>query len=372
MSSEAQPLSLFNLPNDLLILILEYFSLSDHFNFFQFTELLSPRQSFDFSSYFPHAALPPLPPQGDSNPTDPLSNLLHLLRHRDGIIFHRFALDSPVLQWLQIISVKVTKLRFIDYNSQSHQYVMQYKDSVEKLDFHFSPKLLNKYLNQLGHCPRLTSLSLATCAKINDSTLQQFLMSNPQLERLNISAAPKITSQILPAPHSYGQNLQYLDVSKQEWFDEESLRFLVTSWSRLQSINFSGTSVQLNSAVELLKTKPRIQSIGYSMSPMYLGESDRTFLMNLALRSVTSDDLVSQNLGLGNLSEFFEEDDVDYEDRIDVDRGIYFEMIRSAGIMPRIFRSTFDPVLFPVPFLLSWSLIADCFRPVCRSFGTMH
>jgi hypothetical protein len=197
VSASPRPLSLFSLPNELLFLILEHLSLSDLYRFYNFVELSSPNDI----------------PASSLHPTDPRSVLLELFRHRGGFLFHRCVWYPSALQWLQEISVLVSKLILKNYNDQSHQYLMEHKEFVEELDFHLSPKLLNKHLKELDRCPALTSLSLANCAKINDSTLQQFLKLNPQLERLNISATPKIGSGILPAPHSYGQNIRYLDVS---------------------------------------------------------------------------------------------------------------------------------------------------------------
>jgi hypothetical protein len=280
--------------------------------------------------------------------TEPRSIFLQLFRHRGGFLFHRFILTPSTVQWLQDASVLVSKLILKNYNDQSHQYLMEHKDFVEELDFHHSPGLLDKHLKELDRCPALTSLSLANCAKISDSTLQQFLKSNPQLERLNISDTREITRGIMPALQLSGQNIQYLDVSRHEWFNSDCLRLLVTSWPRLKSINFSRTYVEMKTVVELLKMKPEIQSIGYSMAPIYEKQATQTFLLEFALRSLMSDDLVSQNMGLDNLREFMTEDK-DYQNHLPGyvdDKEAYVETVRSAGAMPRILRSLFQSVSF--------------------------
>jgi hypothetical protein len=307
--------TLLNLPNDLLMLILEYFSPIDLFHFYKFVELDSLRHS---SSSTPLT----------SSSQTVIRNLVQIFNHNSGFLFHRFALDPPTLQWLRKISVRVTKLRFKNYDEKSLQYVRLYKQSIQEMDFHLSPELNMTSFNQLGSCPSLTSVSLENCSKIHYLSLERFLKSNPRLESLNLRAARLFTSKVLPVLTACGRNLRYLNMSEQHWFDDNCFRSITKSLPRLKSINISETSVRMKSVVEFLKTKPSVQSIGYSGARTDLEQEDITFLMQFALQGVMSDDLVSLHLGLDNLNKF-----------LGVYHGTILRMIRSTGAMSQILRS---------------------------------
>jgi hypothetical protein len=147
---------LLNLPNDVLILILEHLSLDELRNLRLFVQFDHP---------------------GD------LAGLIELYGHCDGQLFQRFPLSSQTLEWLRTAGIRVKKLQLLQYNDESARYLMHFKQSVKELDFSLSSGILNKYLNQIGQCPCLTSLSLASCRNISQITLKKLLKSNPQLER---------------------------------------------------------------------------------------------------------------------------------------------------------------------------------------------
>jgi hypothetical protein len=264
--------SLLSLPNDVLILILEHLS---------FNELKS---LFTFVS--------------DNHPDD-FADLVQLFNHCDGHLFHRFPLNSDNLLWLRSVGVCVNKLLFHYYNDDSARYLLQFKQSVKELDFSSSPRILNKNLNQIGSCPRLTSLSLASCFKINSNTFRKFLKSNPQLERLNVSKTG-LTSEIIPMFLTFGQSIQYLDMSGSPWLNQHHLGTLAKSLPRLRAINLDWTPVDIKSVIQFLKENPRIQSVKYHEISSFDAE-DISFLVQVALRSVTSSDIDSKVFGLENI-----------------------------------------------------------------------
>jgi hypothetical protein len=308
----------FSLPNDILILILEYFTLNDLINL---QKLVQQCQTSSSTSTSYHSFL---------NIPNPYSNLLHLLKHCDGHLFHKLALDPETLNLLLRLDVCVTKLRFLDYNEDSSRYLIQYKESIQEIDFRLSSELTDYPFDQLGPCPSLTSLKLASCAEIFDFTLEEFLVLNPQIQSLNISSMPYLDIGIIEGLH---ENLRHLDVSGNDWFDHDCLQALI-SLPRLKSLNVSETSIRINSVVEFLKLKPSLFSVGYSADLPDLSEEVKGFLMEVALRALKSDDLLCFNLGLENIHAFLK-----------VDNDWAFASIRSAGVMPSIFRSVSHPVV---------------------------
>jgi hypothetical protein len=274
-------LPLFTLPNDILILILEYLTLMDLYR------LQESVATFDTTSSS-------LLPSNSQN-----SNLIQLFNHCGGYLFHKFILNPRILKWLQDISVMVTKIHFHRYHEQSYEYLKSYKRFIKEMDFN-TCYLTNTSLNQIGKCPALTSLSLVSCLKINDKGLRKFLKSNPQLEILNLCQTTNLSSSIILQLVSSGQQLIQLDVSKNAWFDRECLLSLV-ELPRLKSVNLSHTPIRMESIIEFLKAKPNLESIGYQANTSTLNSEDKSFLMQIALRSTKCNNIESQILGLENI-----------------------------------------------------------------------
>jgi hypothetical protein len=125
--SRRSELSLFCLPNDVLILILEHLSLLDLSCF-----LKSVRQFKTCS--------------GDSTSSlRPDLNLLQLFNHCGGHLFHRFEFNPKNLTWLHRNHLRVTKLKLQSYDNESARYVLHIKDNVQELDFHRSTQLLTSH-----------------------------------------------------------------------------------------------------------------------------------------------------------------------------------------------------------------------------------
>jgi hypothetical protein len=308
---------LFSLPNDVLILILEYFSIN---------ELIDFEKMVKNSCHNTNSSQLPVTSQ-----TDPYSNLLQLFSYCDGHLFHKLVLGPKSLQWLLQLGIRVTKLQFLKFNETSSRYVINYKLSIKEMDFGSNPEMKKKYIDELGHCPSLTSLSLASCSDIYFGDLQFFLNSNPQLRSLNISSIDETNDTLCEFP----QNLEYLDVSENPWFDQDCLDDLVESLPRLKSINISETSVWIDSVVEFLKMKPSVTSIGYSGSLKDVNEEDQGLLMDVTVRSLMSDDTACLNLGFQNTINALKQEG---------HGRTLLAMIRSVGIIPHLFRSVSRPV----------------------------
>jgi ankyrin repeat protein len=328
--SSCPVIPLLNLPNDLILLILEHFSLDELFLF----------QRYVFSFFPPQPSSP-----SSHNPI--LSNLLRLFNHGDAHLFHRFQMPPRYLYWLGLISVRVKRLKLQDFNNQSLKYLKALTDSVKVLDFSASHKLTNEQLSQIGGCKFLTSLSLAHCGQITDNSLLKFLKLNSQLERLNISSTSMLTPQIISELGNCLPNLQHLDVSMNSWFDQNSLMLLVEHLPRLKSLDISHCFISTTSMIEFLKAKPGIQSIGYdAISPLLeitlSNDGGRYLLIQLAIRSIMSSDIDSQKIGFDNLHLLLQQDD-----------GTLFEMIRSTGALKRITQSLSNPVSHPIFDLIS-------------------
>jgi hypothetical protein len=323
----ASPLiPLLNLPNDLILLILEHLSLNELLLFQRYSFSLSRSQqqlhSSSSSSSYSHDPI--------------LSNLLRLFNHCGGRLFHRFQLSPRYLNWLSIISVRVTSLKLEDFDDQSLEYLMTHKDSVHELDFSSSRKLTDQSLTQIGRCPCLTFLSLTHCSKITDFGLLKFLKSNPQLERLDLSLTSHLTGQIIAHLGECCLNLQHLDVSRNSWFDRSSLMLLVEPLPRLRSLDISHSPIPTPSMIDFLKAKPEIQSIRYDAAPltMTLGDDGgRHLLMQLALRSIASSITDSQRIGFHNLLLLLQWND-----------GSLYKMIRSTGALKHIVQCLSHPV----------------------------
>jgi hypothetical protein len=354
--------SLLNLPNDILFLILEHFSPTELIHFHKFVQFSSSNSTF----------LPTLTASSEAS-TDPHNNLLRIFRRCQGQLFQSFDLDPATLEWLFRFEIGVSKLHLINYDDCSHKYLKCWKQFVQEIDFHASPRLLNKYLNQLNRCPALTSLSLAFCIKLNENTVDKFLKQNPQLERLNLSFT-HFTKQILHILINNCPNLKYLDVSRNSWFDHHCLQSLVTSFPQLESINISHTSVRLNSVIEFLKLKSSIVSIGCDgMALATLDTENRNLLMQLSLRSVMLEDKESRKHGLENLYLLLQGKAADN----------LSEMIQSTaagqGVITRLIQSLSHPVRdlpLPLPSLPSstsfFSLFSSLMTTHCRIFGRLH
>jgi hypothetical protein len=341
--------SLLNLPNDLILLILEHFSLDELFFFQQYAFFLSPSQQQSSSSASPSQ--------------DRIrSNLLQLFNHCDGHLFHRFELTPRYLNWLRRIGIRIARIKFQDFDEESLEYLKAHKTSLKDLDFSSSSKLLNKHLNQIGSCPCLTSLSLAHCAKITDPNLLKFLKSNPQLERLNLSSTSQLTEQIIGRLGDCCQNLQQLVVSRNSWFDRNSLMLLVEPLSRLKSLDISHSPIPPPSIIDFLKAKPGILSIAYDVIPLTANLDGRHLLMKLALRSIMSSDIESQKIGFNNLHLLLQED-----------ADTLYEMVRSTGALKHIAQCLAHPVDFSLPPPLPLLRCSDLIPKVlfCRFFLRM-
>jgi hypothetical protein len=321
---------LLNLPGDLLILILKHFTLLEFKNFQEFLFSVFPPNSF---SQNPPSLL------AQSLPTNPRTNLLRLFNHCGGQLFHNFYLSSNSLDWLRRLSVRLTKINFLDFDTRSFEYFTVYKESVTEIDFYQSIYLTNKALNEIGRSPFLTSLSLHSAANINDNGLQRFLKSNPQIKALDLSATMCFSVNIIPSLRSC-QNLQYLDVSGSRWFSDECLMNLnLSSFPQLIYFGIYNTLAQIPSVIAFLKSNPHLRSIHCYLCPemQTLDHEDKCLFLRVALRSLLRDDF--RELGLCQLSFFMKTDD-----------GRLFELIRSVGATKCIVDSLSHSVITFISF----------------------
>jgi hypothetical protein len=278
------PLSLLALPNDTLLLVFECLSLSDLKSLWEAVYQSSTEKNCSSSSshfiQHPHS-----------------QSILRLFNLCGGQLFHKFSLDSRTLKWLGDISVCVTKLQFQDskfektWGSSCLEYLNVYKDYIKEMDFsHCARVLMDFHLNQIGHCPSLTSLSLSTCRHIHD--LQKFLSLNPQLKRLNLCSTHGLRSTIIDSLVSSCRTLQHLNVSN-SWFDDSCLLSLI-GLSQLKSIQIH-EGIGLRSVIEFCRANSSLRSItGLGSDIQILDPEEKTFLTKVVLQSVQNLDIAFQ------------------------------------------------------------------------------
>jgi hypothetical protein len=86
------------------------------------------------------------------------------------------------------------------------------------------------------------------------------------------------------------------------WFDPDRLHALTKSLPCLKAINVERTAVGMETVILFLKENPRIQGIRYSWrSSATIDPEDKSFLVQIALKSVASNHADSKIFGLQNI-----------------------------------------------------------------------
>jgi hypothetical protein len=143
---------------------------------------------------------------------------------------------------------------YINYKHEEWFLSRNFEPKELKLEHSsFSKKLLNKFRNSLCHLvlwntdvkapdckklgcfPKLVSLSLPASYCLSTEGLENWLIVNPQLEKIDISNNYQLTDSI-PMILSHCSHLTHLKVGN-GWFNDECLDLLTESGLQIKSIN---------------------------------------------------------------------------------------------------------------------------------------
>jgi hypothetical protein len=124
-----------------------------------------------------------------------------------------------------------------------------------------------------------------------------FLKLHPQLHTLNISGIHESTPDTFQAIVDYCPNLQQLDCSKNDWFNDEHIAVLVRGLQKLVTFDIYLTGVQSHQAiVAIIQNFPLLESFRYFGCHFSL--ETRTFLFQRALPNIRSADPMIQQDGV--------------------------------------------------------------------------
>jgi hypothetical protein len=170
--------------------------------------------------------------------------------------FYDIEINVNEARWLIARNALVRSIKFSHFHETWLAYIHKFRNNLSSIS---CSHLFDRDLNQIGSCPLLTALTVDSLKADNDS-LQSFLQRNPQIERLLLPRCEAISS--LGALLSCCPNLEALDLSTNEWFNDSHLLEIIASCPRLKIIDFKDTFVESDDLIQaLVKAYPNIFSI---------------------------------------------------------------------------------------------------------------
>jgi hypothetical protein len=211
-------------------------------------------------------------------------------------------LTKKAMQWILLRNISMKVIIFGDFGHEGVELVSKCRSTIQSLSFprHFS----HEQFLEIGYCPSLRSLSLASCPNPKShQSLQDILRISTQLQRLDPSANGTLSVQTIPLIAEYCPNLTHLFLRNNSWVTDESIPLLIASCPNLKALDLRWTNVTQSETIRLvIDSLPRLCYLAYSPLGTVISEVN---LRKIALPAIFGDDVEAQELGVMCLVDLF-------------------------------------------------------------------
>jgi Leucine-rich repeat (LRR) protein len=219
----------------------------------------------------------------------------------------RSCLTTIDVYWMLMKNIRFLKISMEDYSEGTVFLIFNSRHTLTSLSLCFDsshPNRISSDLARIGHFPSLVSLTIRSrVSPTHAFPIESFCSKNPQLETLEIKRI-HISSEIFSKTLQFCHNLTNLDVSNNQWFNDECVEMLIRNLPKLQCLDVRDTSIEsLQSIKSILDSFPSLTYHCAYESKLSL-EAKKYYLQEYCIRRILSNDpqlQVSGLLGIGEL-----------------------------------------------------------------------
>jgi hypothetical protein len=211
------------------------------------------------------------------------------------ILKDEVALTEKLSCWFLFRNILVTQPFFEKFSYSSLPLLSNSQSVITQMSFMNSETA--QFFPFLKDYPFLDSFSASSCG-ISDKLFENFLSLNPRLTCLIVSDENELSAAAVTAIIRYCENLEELDVSRNEWFTDESLLQLIQGCPILEYLDISDTGVTRIESIHALLDAHPLQSLLCRGLPL---EIERLCLRQVLLPSVMSNDRNRRGVAFGSM-----------------------------------------------------------------------
>lgn len=240
-------LNLWNLPEDMFCLILQYLDLRNH------AKLDMAISDANLRPYY-HSQLEKISFPMFYDPKN-IANDNEIYR----LPMLPFLPTAVPVSWLESRKIKFTEIDVINNLTTTLPIVLNSASILQYFRFSdYGVDLPEDYFARIGSCPSLREIQ---CKIVSAKYFGDFLSSNQQIQKLHVKTCDPL---VVPLIAAHCPNLQSLSLAHNGWFNDESVTTLTSGALNLSSLNISFTAVERDESIhQILNSFTNLQYIEF-------------------------------------------------------------------------------------------------------------